>query len=464
MTQSAWLCSASDTPLLLESIPFVDTERLLEDWIEADPSIAGDGLVVVGRQVSFEGGPADLLAIDPQGRWVVIEIKRGRNVRQDFAQVLDYGSSLAYEPADALRARLAQGLRDKPHRDAALAAVDAALADEGELPREVAHLITGVGAHTSTERIQQYLHHHGVDMRVVTLEAFRAADGRILLLRDADSAETQTSAETSAGEVEAWDERLARIRQTADDCGVLAEFDRWLAAVDRAGLMARPYKHSVMVGPPTHKNAYLMVGRPVADHGIRFNHGTQTFPQWFPWIPVDAVERALGPAVRGMGTVYAGEELHRYVSAVERFLAEHFPPPAEFASFMTQQQWNRDLFIAAFTNRPDIQSKVVRMLDAAIVEYGTGATGQAHLKFSEDGPQILQITTQGHLRGMWSLGTQDPEDPAWQPLTDLLSAWGGLGPQGQATRVDLGERTDADVEAALRAGEEISRLLESSRP
>jgi hypothetical protein len=49
------------------------------------------------------------LAIDPQGRWVIIEIKHGRNVRQDLAQDLDYGSSLAYEPADSLQARLTAG-------------------------------------------------------------------------------------------------------------------------------------------------------------------------------------------------------------------------------------------------------------------------------------------------------------------------------------------------------------------
>ena len=71
-----------------------------------------------------------MLAIDPQGRWRIIEIKRGRKVRKDLAQALDCGSSLAYEPPDSLRSQLALGLRTKPPHDAALGAIEAALTDE----------------------------------------------------------------------------------------------------------------------------------------------------------------------------------------------------------------------------------------------------------------------------------------------------------------------------------------------
>ncbi|MXW36583.1 MAG: DUF91 domain-containing protein, partial [Chloroflexi bacterium] len=54
----------------------VGLERNLEDWIANDSSLLADGLTIVGRQVRLDGGPLDLLAIDWQDRWVVIELKR----------------------------------------------------------------------------------------------------------------------------------------------------------------------------------------------------------------------------------------------------------------------------------------------------------------------------------------------------------------------------------------------------
>jgi len=91
---SVWLCGHRDTPTRLEPISTISSEPQLEDWIEGDPDLLGDDYVVVGRQVTFDGGPADLIAIDPQGRWVVVEIKRSSNHRQDVAQALDYAASL----------------------------------------------------------------------------------------------------------------------------------------------------------------------------------------------------------------------------------------------------------------------------------------------------------------------------------------------------------------------------------
>ena len=72
----------------------VAAERDLDDWIERDPALLEHGLVIVGRQVRLEGGPLDLLALDPQGRWVLIEIKRERLRREVIAQAIDYASSL----------------------------------------------------------------------------------------------------------------------------------------------------------------------------------------------------------------------------------------------------------------------------------------------------------------------------------------------------------------------------------
>src|SRR4051794_6681840 len=72
----------------------LDTERRLEEILENDISILGlDRLLVIGRQVATTWGKyVDLLALDPQGDLVVIELKRDRTPREVVAQALDYGS------------------------------------------------------------------------------------------------------------------------------------------------------------------------------------------------------------------------------------------------------------------------------------------------------------------------------------------------------------------------------------
>src|SRR5690242_4937243 len=84
----------------------IDPERRLEEWIERDPGLLDSGLVVVGRQMRLDAGPLDLLAIDPQGRWVIVEIKRGAVRRDAIAQVLDYASCLATMPYEQLAGKV----------------------------------------------------------------------------------------------------------------------------------------------------------------------------------------------------------------------------------------------------------------------------------------------------------------------------------------------------------------------
>lgn len=73
----------------------VGLEQQLEDYIESDPTILGQPLLILGRQVMTVGGPLDLLAIDSTGAVHVIELKRDKTPRDVAAQVLDYGSWVA---------------------------------------------------------------------------------------------------------------------------------------------------------------------------------------------------------------------------------------------------------------------------------------------------------------------------------------------------------------------------------
>ena len=69
------------------------TEERLEDLIEADPSVLGQPLLIIGRQViTSHGKRLDLLALDGDGALHVLELKRERTTREIVAQALDYGS------------------------------------------------------------------------------------------------------------------------------------------------------------------------------------------------------------------------------------------------------------------------------------------------------------------------------------------------------------------------------------
>ena len=51
-------------------------------------------ILVVGREVSFESGKADLICIDERGQILIVEFKDGTenpDSRQIVAQMLDYG-------------------------------------------------------------------------------------------------------------------------------------------------------------------------------------------------------------------------------------------------------------------------------------------------------------------------------------------------------------------------------------
>ena len=90
----------------------ISLERDFEDWISADPSLLQEGLTIVGRQLRVAGGIIDLLALDIQGRWVVIELKRSQLRRDVLIQSIDYASSIATMDDAELRDLLFAKLTD----------------------------------------------------------------------------------------------------------------------------------------------------------------------------------------------------------------------------------------------------------------------------------------------------------------------------------------------------------------
>lgn len=158
----------------------IDNEATLEKALATNLSMLGTELLLIGKQVATEfGNRIDLLAIDPDGTLVVIELKRSKTPREVVAQLLDYASwvkSLTYEQiADLYR----------EHHDGE-PAFEAAFADAFGAPPEKVnerHRLVVVASvlDPGSERIIEYLtQNYGVPVNAVFFRHFVDGDRRYL--------------------------------------------------------------------------------------------------------------------------------------------------------------------------------------------------------------------------------------------------------------------------------------------
>lgn len=150
----------------------IGLESQLESYIESDPSMLGEPLLVIGRQVpTLYDGRVDLLALDETAAVHVIELKRDKTPRDVTAQALDYGSWAAalgrsdvndifahYRPGIALEEAFAERFNE-------------VLPDEVNVAQVFTIVAASVDA--ATERIVRFLNEDfGVPINVVFFRHF----------------------------------------------------------------------------------------------------------------------------------------------------------------------------------------------------------------------------------------------------------------------------------------------------
>ncbi len=172
MSFEMMLWKVTGTKLHPISVAALDQEQRLEDWIAADPSILGMELAIIGRQVQTEfGGKIDLLALDPDGNCVALELKRGRTPREVVAQLLDYGSwikDLGYNELD----RIAQRWRQKSLAAIFEESFGAAIPETVNAGHNL--IVVASELDESSERIITYLsEEHSVSINAVFFSFFR---------------------------------------------------------------------------------------------------------------------------------------------------------------------------------------------------------------------------------------------------------------------------------------------------
>lgn len=166
-----------DRPQRLVPSP-LPTELMLEEFLSQDPSLLGERLLVIGRQVRTpQGKYIDLLAIDADGNLHVLELKRDRSPRDVVAQILDYGSWVTELGREEIVTRANEKL-DTPFETAFESTFGSPVPDEINGMTNLTIVATDLD--DSSERIVTYLRGFGVPINAVFFSFLADGDRRYL--------------------------------------------------------------------------------------------------------------------------------------------------------------------------------------------------------------------------------------------------------------------------------------------
>lgn len=311
-----------DKPEPLQSGTHVELEEKLEDWIVANPALLPGDLRIVGRQVHLEGGVLDILALDWQGRWVVVELKRGALRREVVAQAIDYAASIERLTSRELEEKLSSPHASLSDPGVISEVVRQQLQAEGENElRDVQVTVVGVGTDSGLERVADYLARFDVPLSVVSFRAFDRKDGPHLLVRDVIEEATDSSTVKVTHSLEA-------IRQAADEAGVGEQLERILKMSEAAELVVQPRKYAVRIAVPIDARHRLIYARP-EKNGLTVGVSPDKFAQFYPKVTEDDVTQAIDQKQEGIPL--SGADLDARLDQIGVFL-EGLPREDESAA------------------------------------------------------------------------------------------------------------------------------------
>lgn len=308
---------ASQGPIALEAAE-IELEKHLEEWIEQDPHMVETGLEIVGRQLRTEGGLLDLLGIDLQGRWVVIEIKPAALYRETFAQALDYAACIAQTPIENLGPTVDEYLR---RRDGDRARTLASILDErgvtrsrGDTPEEsgVRICLVGTALHVHLRRVASFLSERTeLPIHAVTFQVFALASGERILIRELS--ETELAPEPAI--------KVEAVLKRADRSGTGDALRKIHSVATNLGLHPRPWKTSIMYAPQLNRTRCLFTvwADPKLTGKVRIYMASEAVEEFFG-IKAAQVTRAVG--FEGWGEVDPAE-VDSLLGRIKSLLAPH---------------------------------------------------------------------------------------------------------------------------------------------
>ena len=163
-------------------------EENLEDWITTDPSILGEPLLIIGRQVLIPDtkDKLDLLAVDPEGTVVIIELKRGHLKDPVDIQSLRYASYISKWRFEDLEnvARIYFGKVGDPEFNFnaifELFCEEAGADEVPDLNVDQRMIIVGSAVRDKIGSVALWLRDHSVDIKVIEVQAYKEGESILI--------------------------------------------------------------------------------------------------------------------------------------------------------------------------------------------------------------------------------------------------------------------------------------------
>ena len=159
-------------------------EEHIEDWISQKPKLLGEPLLVFGRQVIIPDTKdrLDLLAVDPHGMIVVIELKRGHLKDPVDIQSLRYASYLAkwrFEDFENVARNFFGKVGDPEFNFNDI--YESFCAESGvdaipDLNQDQRIIIVGSAVREKLGSVALWLREHNVDIKLVEVSAYKEGD------------------------------------------------------------------------------------------------------------------------------------------------------------------------------------------------------------------------------------------------------------------------------------------------
>lgn len=182
-------------------------EENLENWICSNPSILGEPLLIIGRQVIVPDTKdrLDLLAIDPSGNTVILELKRGQLKDPVDIQCLRYASYISKWGYEDFENTSRDFFKKGSDADYSFNAVYEAFCEEmgideiPELNEDQRIIIVGSDVKDKLGSVALWLRDHSIDIRLFEVHAYKEGDK--ILIEPNQIVPLQVSKFTEVGKV-----------------------------------------------------------------------------------------------------------------------------------------------------------------------------------------------------------------------------------------------------------------------
>jgi hypothetical protein len=170
----------SETKLKQEKL----LEENLEDWIISDPSLLGEPLLIIGRQVVIPDvkDRLDILALDPQGNAIIVELKRDKLKDPVDMQALRYASYISkwrFEDFENQARAYFGKVGDLDFNFNELYEQFCAKAGIDEVPdlnSDQRLIVVGSEVKDKLGSVALWLRDHNIDIKVIEVEVYREGD------------------------------------------------------------------------------------------------------------------------------------------------------------------------------------------------------------------------------------------------------------------------------------------------